>query len=301
MAQRMFHESGGDGRSVLGMLAVQVERDPKTGATVVRSVSPVSAPAGVPKATAIFDDGRKSIHAVGGPVGQPSPEELGQILNVIDGVGIKVLLDEVRVVPNTEEIKSDAVEDYGDAEEKVPSFADMSEEDDGDNEQSGSSISDHEEAELMIEKSAVEEGNTDDETLMVVQADAERVDHIEDERLEEGPVTLMFLGYTDATNSQEDQEGEITVERVIITEDGEEHVIGPETSAPLQSPLDQVEEQGARKEDKVLHDIPLDENGAGVKVQAEEGDAKLDISSSPSKTDGDDTPKRKTCQCCSVM
>ncbi|XP_023129233.2 paralemmin-2-like [Amphiprion ocellaris] len=301
MAQRMFHESGEDGRSVLGMLAVQVERDPKTGATVVRSVSPVSAPAGVPKAITVFDDGRKSIHAIGGPAGQPSPEELGQILNVIDGVGMKVLLEEVTVVPNAEEIRSDAVEDNSDAEEKAPSFADMSEEDDGDNEQSDSSISDHEEAELTIEKCTLEEGNTDEETLMVVQTNAERVDHIEDERLEKGPVTLMFLGYTDATTGQEDQEGEITVERVIITEDGEEHVIGPETSAPLQSPLDQVEEQDAGKEDEVLQDIPLDENGAGVKVQAEEGDAKLDISPSPSKTEGDDTPKRKTCQCCSVM
>ncbi|TMS15525.1 Palmdelphin [Larimichthys crocea] len=62
MAQRMFHESGQDGRSVLGTVAVQVERDPKTGATVVRSVAPVSAPAGAPMATTVFDDGRKSIH-----------------------------------------------------------------------------------------------------------------------------------------------------------------------------------------------------------------------------------------------
>ncbi|XP_008281975.1 uncharacterized protein LOC103358691 [Stegastes partitus] len=296
MAQRTFHESGQDGRSVLGMLAVQVERDPKTGATVVRSVSPVSAPAGVPKATTVFDDGRKSIHAVGGSVGQPSPEELGQILNVIDGVGMKVLLDEVTVVPNPDETKTDTVDVNSDLDEKVPSVADVSEED---NEQSDSSTSDHEEAELRIEKCAVAVGNADDETLMVVQVDAEEVDNIEDQKLEDGPVTLMFLGYADATSGQEDHEGEITVERVLITEDGEEHVLEPEPPAPLQSPLNQVEEQDARKE--AFQDIPLDENGAGVKVQAEEGDTTLHISPSPSKAEGVNTPKRKTCQCCSVM
>uniref|UniRef100_A0A672GH39 Paralemmin n=1 Tax=Salarias fasciatus TaxID=181472 RepID=A0A672GH39_SALFA len=154
---------------------VQVERDPKTGATVVRSVAPVSAPAGGPNATTVFDDGRKSIHALGGSAAQPSTEELGQILSAIDGVGMKVLLEEVAVTPNKAEAKSED-----------------------------------------------ERGNRS--TTMVVTDVAQQ----------EGPVTLMFLGYTDGTTgedeAQEDQGGPITVERVMITEDGEEHVLGPQTS-----------------------------------------------------------------------
>ncbi|XP_040917593.1 paralemmin-1-like isoform X2 [Toxotes jaculatrix] len=215
MAQRMFQESGQDGRSVLGMLAVQVERDPKTGATIVRSVAPVSTPAAAPQATTVFDDGRKSIHAVGGSGGQPSAKELGQILSVIDGVGMKALLDEVTVVPSKAEKKTENAEASRTPKEKVLSLSThhaMSKEN---TTQLDSLRSYNVEAELSIEDGAVSVGKKEDKkedrSIMALSDMEGQVDNVDDQRLEEGPVTLVFLGYTDATNgqshSQEDGEG----------------------------------------------------------------------------------------------
>lgn len=265
---------------------MQVERDPKTGATVVRSVAPVSSPAGAPKATAVFDDGRKSIHTVSGSVGQPSSEELGQILSAIDGVGMKVLLDEVTVTPTEIATEREMVDPPSTWKE--------------DNRPLGS---DDSRAELSREKCAVSVGNIDDKNMMAVRYTAEKVDTVK----EESPVTLVFLGYADATtdlsHSQEDQEGTITVERVMITEDGEEHVLGPGMPAPLYSPLDHEAEQDTRKEfqDEAGREILPGGNGAGVKVQAEEGDKELHNESPPSVTEGQGHSKHKICQCCSVM
>uniref|UniRef100_A0A671XY04 Uncharacterized protein n=1 Tax=Sparus aurata TaxID=8175 RepID=A0A671XY04_SPAAU len=102
----------------------------------------------------------------------------------------------------------------------------------------------------------------EDGSIMAVRNIAGAVDHVDDQSLEDGPVTLVFLGYTDSTTDQgqgqEELEGMLTAERVIITEEGEEHVIGPETSG--------------------LHNSSL-----------------------PSIAEGGGTSKRKTCQCCSVM
>ncbi|KAK9535622.1 hypothetical protein VZT92_007994 [Zoarces viviparus] len=287
MAQRMFHESGQEGRSVLGMLAVQVERDPKTGATVVRSVAPMSSPAGVPMATTVFDDGRKSIHAVGGSGSQPSTEELGQILSFVDGVGMKVLLDEVAFTPNQEETEMERVDASRAPKGQVVSFSTHRVVSKDDYTQLEVPRSDDLEAELGIECSAMghEEDNKEDGSIMAVRDIAGEVDNVEDLRLEEGPVTLVFLGYTDG--DQEDHEGMLTAQRVIITEEGEEHILGPETSASPQE----------GKESRVFHDVPLEGNGAGVEVQGETGDDGRQNSSSPSKA----TSKPKTCRCCSVM
>ncbi|XP_047183843.1 paralemmin-2-like isoform X1 [Scophthalmus maximus] len=301
MEKRMFHESGQEGRSVLGMLAVQVERDPKTGATVVRSVAPVSTPAGAARDNTVFDDGRKSIHTVGGSGGQPSTEELGQILSVIDGVGMEALLDEVTVMP----IEANNVEASGPLKENL-SLSTHQATSNGKNILLDSSRRYDLEAELSIEDNAVSVGNEKDKkdntSIMVVRDMV--VDNVEVQRLEEGPVTLLFLGYTDATpdpgSGQEGDEGMITVERVIITEDGEEYVVGPETSASPPSTSNKEPEQEAGKESQeVFQDIPLD--GARVKVQDEEGDKGLHKSSSPSVAAAEGTSQHKTCQCCSVM
>lgn len=297
MAQRMFHESGQDGRSVLGTLAVQVERDPRTGATVVRSVAPVSTPAGAPTATTVFDDGRKSIHAVGGVGGQPSTEELGQILSAIDGVGMKALLDEVAVTPNKAETKMEHVETSRAPEGKALSFSARHGVSGEDNMQLDSFTSYSLEVEPWKEDCVASMGNKQDQktgqdrSIMALRDIAGEVDNVEEKSLEEGPVTLLFLGYTDATTEgrdREDHEGMITVERVMITDDGEEHVIGPETPA----------------KDQVFQDVPLEGNGAaGVQVQGEEGEKGLHDSSDPSapRTAEAGGTKRKTCQCCSVM
>lgn len=275
MAHRMFEDSGQEGRSVLGMLAVQVERDPKTGATVVRSVAPVSTPADAPKATAIFDDGRKSIHTIGGTEGQPSSAELSQILSAIDGVGMKVLLDEVTVTPNNVGTKTE--ETSRSPEEKVPPMTTYNVTSEHSYIQSISSGRSYTEAEMKIEKCAVRVGNADDKTMMVVR---------DEDDMEENPVTLLFLGYTDeTTEQQEENESMLTVERVLITEDGEEHVLGPETPASPQEPLAQGAEPEDREESKGKTLIPAGGNEAGVKVETEKGDK----------------AKCKTCHCCSVM
>lgn len=323
--QKMFHETRQDGRSVLGMVAVQVERDPKTGATVIRSVAPVSAPDGAAMAT-VFDDGRKSVHAVGG---QPSAEELGQILSAIDGVGMKVLLDEVTVTPNKAEIKIENVEDSRTLQGKegtVVSYSThhaLSLEKNTHLESSGRHGS---AAKLGIETCAEsmgeEEDDQEEQSVVVVREAAGKVDNMEDQRveyrMEEGPVTLTFLGYSDATSGQdqsqgvtvgqEDHGGILTVERVIITDEGEEKVLGPASSASFQPHSASGPQSGADRkvadlesQEEVFQDIPLDGNGAGVKPQGKEADQGLPKSVSPSRAEGEGTPKCKSCQCCSVM
>ncbi|XP_035852918.1 paralemmin-2-like [Sander lucioperca] len=263
MAQRMSYESGQEGRSVLGMLAVQVERDPKTGATSVRSVAPVSVPTGAPMAATVYDDGRKSIRAVGGSGSQPSSEELGQILSIVDGVGMKALLDEVTVTPNGDRHPEGNVSSFSTGHATAKE----------DRSQLDSSGSYDLEDGLGIQDCAV-----DDRSMTTVRDVAGEVDNMEGLSLDEGPVTLVFLGYTDGDgeDGRDDNEGMLTAERVIITDEGEEHVVGPETSP-----------ETGRKESQEFQDVPLDGNGARVKVPGGEGDSSAN--------------KRKTCQCCSVM
>ncbi|XP_053300290.1 uncharacterized protein LOC128459208 [Pleuronectes platessa] len=288
MAKRMFHDSGDDGRSVMGMLTVQVERDPRTGATVVKSVAPTSAGGG-DRVHTVFDDGRKSIHTVGGSGGQPSTEELGQILRVIDGVGMEALLDEVTVVPNVTEVKTEKVEASGILKEKLPSLSTL-------HAASEDNVLDR--RYVLEAEPSVEDGGRREDIMAVGDVGIEDVD---DPRLKDGPVTLLFLGYTDATSGQgdgqeEEEEGMLTAERVIITEDGEEYLMEPETAAPPPSGSNEAAEQEVERE---LQDVPLE--GAGAKVQREDGDQGLREPSSPRTAETGDTSKPKTCKCCSVM
>uniref|UniRef100_A0A3B3I6P2 Paralemmin n=1 Tax=Oryzias latipes TaxID=8090 RepID=A0A3B3I6P2_ORYLA len=254
----------------MGMLEVQVERDPKTGVTVVRSVTPVSAPAAAPKATPIFDDGRKSIHTVGGSPGQPSSEELRQILSVADGFGMKVLLDEVAASPHEAQLKTLDVESSRVHVEKVLKRKK------------------HMEAKQKIEKEPLNVGYEENQTTTVVIDNEVKLDS---QNLEENPVTLLFLGYADDPDdpSQEDPEGMITVERVMITEDGEETLLGHETPSSLQSASGQEAEQECDTETPVQNppNAAEDERGVGIKPPKEEEEACKG--------------KQKTCKCCSVM
>ncbi|XP_019964414.2 paralemmin-1-like [Paralichthys olivaceus] len=295
MAKRMFHESGDDGRSVMGMLAVQVERDPKTGATVVRSVAPTSA--GAERVHTVFDDGRKSIHTVGGSGGQPSTEELGQILSVIDGVGMEALLDEVAVVPKMTEVKTENVEAPGIPQEKLCfSTSQAASKDDSVPLDRSYDL----EAERSVAGGAVSVGSDAKDDIMALGDMG--INDVDDQRLKEGPVTLLFLGYTDTTSGQDaDQEGDegmLTAERVMITEDGEEYVLGPETSAATPSESNKAAEWEEARE---FQDVPLDGAGGGAKVQSGDSDRGLRKSPSPSKAEREGSSKPKRCQCCSVM
>lgn len=257
------------------MVSVQVERDPRTGAAVVRSVAPVSSPSGADRANVVFDDGRKSIHALGGSEGQPSTQELGQILNVIDGVGLTALLDDVAVVTTGEETKSDNVAVSGRTGETLPSS------------------SHHRVTEDHVTRDAGSRAHGDSQPEVsreVTSAAGGAVDDVEDQKYEDGLVTLLFLGYTDATaqNIQEGgDEGMLTVERVMITDDGDEYVIGSRTSPPS-TPTPDKETDGQEEPEEVL----LEGNGADCKGQGEGHPLTLPP---PSQA------KKRTCQCCAVM
>uniref|UniRef100_A0A3Q2CC94 Paralemmin-2-like n=1 Tax=Cyprinodon variegatus TaxID=28743 RepID=A0A3Q2CC94_CYPVA len=252
--------------AVLGMLAIQVERDPKTGATIVKSVAPISSAPAAPTSTTIFDDGRKSIHTVGRLEGEPSTKELGEILKVTAGnIESRNKLDDNSlsfITPN------------GTSKENVPQL------DNSENKM---------EAERMTQSFTVR--NTDHQTK-----DTEEIlENLEGKSLEEGPVTLVFMGYTDGTpedvQNQEDYEGMLTAEHVIITEDGEEYVVEPGNSAPIQSAsTKEREEQTEEKpQDKTLQDVPLDDDD---EAQPEaQGESSV----------GNEAKKRKKCKCCSVM
>lgn len=261
--------------AVMGMLTVQVEKDPKTGTTSVKSVTPMSSTAGVSKATTVFDDGRKSIHTINAD--QPSTEELDQILNAVSGVGMKVLLDEVTIMPSKEKIRTENEEADSYPEKKVLSFVPH---DALSNKQFDSSG--RLEGKMKREKCAVR--YTDNKTTLVVRDSVETEDDV-GKRLEEDPVTLLFLGYTDATAdpSQDDRDGMLTAQHVIITEEGEEFLLTPETSESLLSPLTQEEEKKTGNES--VQGIPLGADRAEGQVQRED----------------EKKEKQKTCRCCSVM
>ncbi|XP_061605205.1 uncharacterized protein LOC133465986 [Phyllopteryx taeniolatus] len=268
MAQRLLQESEKDGRSVLGMLTVQVERDP-----VGKSVAPVSTPASGTRAITVFDDSRKSIRAVDGSGYHPSPEELAKILSVIDGVGMQVMLDEVTVTPNEAQPKLVHTE-----VNRVP----VKEMQPGSKENympSNSHTSPNSEAQLTTEVASSSMRSEEEANVMVV-----REVTMEDRDLEASPITLMFLGYTDSTNSQEDS-NMLTAERVIITEDGEEH-----------SAADQ--EVGKESPSDMYQGVPLKENDQTSQVQEDHANKE---SSSPAVEEPKGPSKHKTCQCCSVM
>lgn len=279
---------------------MQVERDPKTGNTIVTSVTPVPAAAGAPKATTVFDDGRKSIHAVGRIGDQPSTEELGQILSVIDGIGMKALLDNVSVSPSVAEAKKEQIGSNRVPESEGLSVTNHHAVSEEDNMQVDSFRSYNLDPQLLRVSCAASMENKADKredwSIHSVQNITGDTVNKEVQSLEDGPVTLVFMGYRDSigeeVHGQEGDEGMLTVERVIITDDGEEHVIGPET----------LPETVKDSDDPVFQEIPLEENGAaGVKVQGEEGVKDLSSSSRKEGQMGDGTSKSKKCQCCTVM
>ncbi|XP_076121393.1 uncharacterized protein LOC143101967 isoform X2 [Alosa pseudoharengus] len=91
-------QNGGEDRSVLGMLEVRVERDLRTGASVVKTVAalPPGTPPGATPMETVFDDGRKCVRAVSGGLSgacEASAEDLDQVLNTLAEVGVPVLLE----------------------------------------------------------------------------------------------------------------------------------------------------------------------------------------------------------------
>ncbi|KAI1884032.1 hypothetical protein AGOR_G00222200 [Albula goreensis] len=102
-------ENGRETRSVLGVVEVQVERDLKTGATVIRSVAP-RGEAGVAAGIRCLTTGTGASCGSGGAGPDPDPEELGQILDVLKGAGLQAVLGGAKVVPNGKDKEDAGVE-----------------------------------------------------------------------------------------------------------------------------------------------------------------------------------------------
>ncbi|XP_019749018.1 paralemmin-2-like [Hippocampus comes] len=280
MAQRQFQESGKDGRSVLGMLTVQVERDPKTGATVVKSVAPTSTPDSRPPASAVFDDGRKSIHAVGGSGCNPSTEELGQILSAVDGVGMQVMLDEVTV---TLDEAADAGASGGPFKQiQAPVNQSAAKENRMRLESPGRPNS---EDKMTREVSRLSVRGEEDANATVVRDTAGKEVTMEDHVLEESPITLLFLGYADSTTAQENPDM-LVAERVMIADDGEEPRVADR-------------EAGEKSESEMDQGIP--QKGKDQTSQVREDHANQEPSCPPTVEERKGPSKHKTCHCCSVM
>uniref|UniRef100_A0A3B4BDL6 Uncharacterized protein n=1 Tax=Periophthalmus magnuspinnatus TaxID=409849 RepID=A0A3B4BDL6_9GOBI len=276
------------------MLAVQVEKDPKTGAAIVRSVTPVSGQTDPQSATTIFDDGRKSIHAVGGSVAQPSSEELSQILSAIDGVGMTALLDDIAIMPTQETAKVEVTQTgLGNdlSSNLVMSTVNNSKDPDFKEKDTFENV-----------PKTIDETKVKQKTLGIDSSS--NVEVTESEMLCKGPVTLMFMGYTDGRTDGEDLEAEepqgmLTAERVIITDDGEELVIGTDSIVPSQKPAEDMAAQKATKESQdkaAFQDVPLEGQMEWVPQRGEEGGNEQE--KSESIAEGQGKPKRKTCQCC---
>lgn len=287
--------------TVLGTLAVQIERDPKTGNTTVTSVTPVSTADGAPMTTTLFDDGRKSIHAVGAQGNQPSTEELGQILSVIDGIGMEMVLDNVTVLPSMAVAQQEQKGSNRVTVSKgqhVTNYTACSVEGSKQVDSCTSYNLDHK----MLRVSALSTDNKadkkEDRSIVTLEDIARETGHAQVQGLEHDPVTLVFMGYRDSISdkgSKDDADGGmLTAERVMITDDGEEYVLGQETSSKT--------EKEARS--PVSPDNGLEVNGATHdKVQEEEVVKAPSESASPKieKQRPDGTSKCKKCQCCVVM
>ncbi|XP_030234979.1 paralemmin-1 isoform X1 [Gadus morhua] len=314
MSQQIFHEGGQDGRSVLGMVAVQVEVDPRTGATVVRSVAPMSAPVGA-MATTVFDDGRKSVHAIGGGGAQPSAEELGRILSAIDGVGMTVLLDDVAVTTSASAASdasagersrgSPAAAGSVDASPRVVEVRGGS----GGGAQVGETGAE-EGGGVAVTRGQVESAMTVREAagqpIVTEEAPGAGPDY-------ETPVVLTFLGYADSDQREgpegvalgrDDRGGVLTVERVVIDagdEDGDEEekeeVLEPSVNGGPAGP------GGAPEQDGAFQEVRLDGSVKRAPAKGAEPDKVPSEPATPKEgsKETEESSKPKACQCCSVM
>lgn len=292
--------------TVLGTLAVQIERDPKTGNTTITSVTPVSTADGAPTTTTLFDDGRKSIHAVGAQGNQPSTEELGQILRVIDGIGMEMVLDNVTVVPSSAEAKLEQRGSNSNMQAFAFSYPNLMASSGEGLKQADSCTSDKFDSKMSRVSGASGTDNKadkkEDRSIVTVEDIARETGQAQVESLEHEPVTLVFMGYADSVNDKghddEVEECMLTAERVMITDDGEEYVLGqetlPNTEKDAKTPVSAengVEENGAAHV-KV-------QGGEVEKVPSEPASQKKEKQMPDARPDG--TSKCKKCQCCVVM
>lgn len=289
--------------SVLGTLAVQIERDPKTGNTTITSVTPVSTADCAPTTTTLFDDGRKSIHAVGAQGNQPSTEEVGQILSMIDGIGMGMVLDNSTPLPSRTETKQEQRVSNKVTESKGRHVNEgMGSSGEGSEQVDSCASYNFDSKMLRISVASGAENKADkkeDRSIVTLEDIARETGQAQVQSLERDPVTLVFMGYRDSVSDQghddEAEGGMLTAERVVITDNGEEYVLGQEslpktekdTKTSSASSENGTEENGAAR---------VEVQGGGVEKVPSESDSPKNEKQKP-----DGTSKCKKCQCCVVM
>ncbi|XP_061079220.1 paralemmin-1-like [Conger conger] len=215
--QTASFNNGQEVRSVLGVVELQVERDLKTGATVILSVAPVAPNLAGAAGETVFDDGRRSVQAVGDTGAPPGPEELGQILDVLTGAGLQALLGDTKKGERSEE--RDNQEARREEEEEVQQEVQhtCAEENGFEVDTDVGSASTHNA--LQQEVTASPSASQERRESPQVGGAGKGGRHTEAEGWG-GPVTMTFLGFAEVGP---EEEGEvIRAERVIITEEGDE-------------------------------------------------------------------------------
>lgn len=218
-----------------------MERDPKTGATTIKSMAPLSAAAVEAAGEAVFDDGRRTVHAIRGVEGSPHlEEELSQILNAISEVVMQTILDGVAQEQENQKEKA-AVPEVEPTSESADGSPDLTHE--TLQEEKAPEKEDH--GSLAVSKTEKQEPrpnerpHIEDKEEVVEEKERERKVTLEEDdwemvncRPEEGldPVVLTFLGFTqvqtDSGLGYEDDGAVLKVEQVIIaSEEGSD--MGP--------------------------------------------------------------------------
>ncbi|KAL4647939.1 paralemmin-3 isoform X1 [Arapaima gigas] len=273
--------------TVLGVVQVQVEKDLKTGATIIKSVAPLAPGTADCSGEVLFDDGSKSVRAAGGA--DPSPEELGQVLSAVAGVGTLV---EAQVMVNgrkaeTEEAHVAPVGENGFGEEEEEDKVKCNASSPPQPEEISCENNPPGDTELGMNDGAVE-GTTDGAV--------------------EGTITMTFLGFATAEPGQglngEDVGEIIRAERVIITDDGEDHPVmnevpasegKEEPSEPSEPPSAEKPHLDVRKENveaeacsngQINTDTEAEPRGAEADTEGE-AEAKLDAGEGEKADEGD--------------
>lgn len=212
-------------------MTIQVKRDPWTGAAVVTSVASLSTIDGASLATTVFDDERKSVHTVGCPGGQPPDQEQGEILSIINEIGMKLLLDEVMKVMKSHQTRQmQRKRRQLHQKENSCLFSPchgISEEEDVQFVSSRGYNLEHKLLKVGYAPSIGNKGDTkEDRSIMVVR---DVVGNTENQSWEWCQVNPVSLGCSNSkreqNHSQDNYEGMVAMERVIITDDGEEHIL----------------------------------------------------------------------------
>uniref|UniRef100_A0A3B4EIT9 Uncharacterized protein n=1 Tax=Pygocentrus nattereri TaxID=42514 RepID=A0A3B4EIT9_PYGNA len=237
--------------AVLGVLEIQVERDPKTGATTIKSMAPLSSAALDATGQAVFDDGRRTVHAVGELEGsQHSEAELSQILNAISDVGMQTILDGVAITCNKEQEEQKEKKAQTGEPEFEQSSEDAGEPTDLIHDPLQQEKQQH--CSSAVSKLEEEEGGLNERRDVVAEEERDKgkvrereVGVEEDEwegvncRPEEGldPVVLTFLGFTQVQTGSglgyEDEGGLLKVEQIFIASDEDSKVDPSEELSPI--------------------------------------------------------------------